>query len=204
MGGIALVAMALGRRSQPLPLLSAAVLILVLLNPFLARSVGFALSAVATAAIVLIAPVWTDRLSRRMPRWLAVALAVPAAAQLACTPLLVAVFGQATPWAIPANLLAAPAVAPATIVGIVTAAVAVASPSVAAAFAWVAAVPAGWLALVARSMAALPGADARWPTGLAGLALLAISSVPVVAVARLVVWHRRNVRVRDMLAPWPL
>jgi competence protein ComEC len=204
MGGIALVAVSLGRRSQPLPLLSGAVLLLVLLNPFLARSVGFALSVAATAAIVLIAPTWTSRLSRWMPRPIAVAVAVPAAAQLACTPLLVAVFGQATPWAIPANLLAAPAVAPATIAGIVTAAVAVASPTIAAVLAWVAALPAGWLALVARAMAALPGASARWPTGFAGLSLLGAVLLAVVALSQVVVRRRRGALLRDMLAAWPL
>ena len=203
MGAIALVALSMGRRSQPMPLLSAAVLLLVLLNPFLARSVGFALSVVATAAIVVVAPAWTARLSRRMPRSLAVAIAVPAAAQLACTPLLVTVFGQATPWAIPANLLAAPAVAPATIAGIVTALVAVVSPALAGVLAWTAALPAAWLALVARSMAALPGAAARWPTGLHGLLLLAAAAAVVGAAARVVVWRHRSARVRDMLAPWP-
>ena len=192
MGGIALLAMALGRRSQPVPLLSGAVLLLLLLNPFLSRSVGFALSAVATAAIVVVAPRWTERLSRHMPRALALAVAVPAAAQLACTPLLVAVFGQATPWAIPANLLAAPAVPPATIAGIVTAAVSVASPAVGTAVAWIAALPAAWLALVARSMSALPAANARWPTGLAGLALLAATAVIAAGVARVLIRGRRD------------
>ena len=203
MGAIALAAVSLGRRSQPIPLLSAAVLLLVLLNPFLARSVGFALSVVATAAIVIVAPAWAARLSRRMPRTLAVAIAVPAAAQVACTPLLVTVFGQATPWAIPANLLAAPAVAPATIAGIVTAVVAALSATLAAALAWTAALPAWWLAVVARSMAALPGAAARWPTGLTGLSLLALAAIAA-AVARGVVRRHRTAALRDMLAPWPL
>jgi competence protein ComEC len=201
MGGIALVAVSMGRRAQPVPLLAAAVLGLVLVNPFLARSVGFALSVVATAAIVVVAPVWAAWLSRWMPRWLAVAVAVPAAAQLACTPLLVMVFGQATPWAVPANLLAAPAVAPATIAGIVTAFVAVVSPPLAVLTAWVAALPAGWLALVARSLAALPGSAARWPTGLGGLLLL-VDAGSAAAVAALLV-RRRAAAARDMLEPWP-
>jgi competence protein ComEC len=200
MGAVAIAAMALGRRVQAVPLLAAAVLLLVLVDPFLARSVGFALSVMATAAIVLLAPSWTDVLARWLPRPLAVAVAVPAAAQLACTPLLVVVFGQATPWAIPANLLAAPAVAPTTVAGIVTAAVAVAAPPVAALPAWAAAVPAGWLALVARSMAALPGADARWPQGAAGL----VTAVAVVAaVGATVVVRRRASAARAMLAAWP-
>jgi competence protein ComEC len=177
------------------------VLALVLVNPFLARSIGFALSVVATAAIVVIAPVWAASLSRRMPRWLAVALAVPAAAQLACTPLLVTVFGQATPWAVPANLLAAPAVAPATIAGIVTAGIALVAPPLGAVSAWTAALPTGWLALVARSVAALPGSAARWPAGPAGVALLGVAGVAAAVVALLV--RRRAAEPRDMLEPWP-
>jgi competence protein ComEC len=115
--------------------------------------------------------------------------------------LLVTVFGQATPWAVPANLLAAPAVAPATIAGIVTAGLAVVAPPIAAMSAWLAALPAGWLALVARSLAALPGSAARWPSGPAGLALLGCSGVATVVVV--VVVRRRAGVARDMLEPWP-
>jgi competence protein ComEC len=201
MGGAALVATSVGRRTQPMPLLSAAVLLLMLTNPFLSRSVGFALSVVATAAIVLLAPRWTDVLSRRMPRWLALAVAVPAAAQLACTPLLVLVFGQATPWAIPANLLAAPAVGPATVAGVVTALVATASPTMACVLAWAAALPAAWLALVARSMAALPGSAARWPAGPSGVGLLA--ALVATAVTSVHLARRRASSRRAMLETWP-
>ena len=199
MGGAALLAMSVGRRVQPLPLLSAAVLLLVLTNPFLGRSVGFALSVVATSAIVLLAPRWADALSRRMPPWLALAVAVPAAAQVACTPLLVLVFGQATPWAVPANLLAAPAVGPATVAGVVTAVVAVLSPVVGSVLAWAAALPAGWLALVARSMAALPGAAARWPAGVTGVGLLGL----LAATVTLLFVGRRLAARRAMLETWP-
>jgi competence protein ComEC len=200
MGAVALLAMSVGRRTQPLPLLSGAVLALVLTNPFLARSAGFALSVLATAAIVVLAPRWTVTLSRQMPRPLALAIAVPAAAQLACTPILVLVFGQATPWAVPANLLAAPAVAPATIVGVVAAVVAVASIGAASVVVWVAALPAGWLAAVARSMAALPGAGAGWPAGWRGLAALAATATMATVVVAV---RRRPSFVRAMLGAWP-
>jgi competence protein ComEC len=200
MGAAALLAMSAGRRTQPLPLLSGAVFLLVLANPFLGRSAGFALSVIATGAIVLLAPRWTDVLSRRMPRPLALAVAVPAAAQIACTPVLVLVFGQATPWAVPANLLAAPAVAPATVAGVVAAVVAVASPVIAAGLAWVAALPAAWLAFVARSMAALPGAAAGWPTGPVGVLLLLVVMAAPVVVARL---RRPASSLRAMLGAWP-
>jgi len=194
MGGAALAAGAAGRRTHPLPLLAGAVLLLVLVDPFLARDPGFALSVLATASIVLWARPLADQLARWMPRGLAVAVAVPAVAQLACTPVLVAVFGQLSPLAIPANLLAAPAVAPATVIGVVVAVIATVALPLASLLAWVAAVPAGWLALVARSMAGLPGANAR-PS--VPLLIGAIAASGVVYASR-----RRSSALRAMLGAW--
>jgi competence protein ComEC len=199
MGAVALGAMLLGRRARPLPALATAVLLLVLVDPFLARDAGFALSVLATAAIVVLGPPWTAALSRRLPVPLAASIAVPVAAQLACTPVIVGVFGQLTPWAVPANLLAAPAVAPATLLGIACAVVAVVTPTVAGALAWVATVPVWWLAVVARTLAALPGAGLGWPRGAAGLALLAAAGGALVGVVRVA----RRARGRAILCRWP-
>jgi len=199
MGSIALVGMSLGRRAQPLPLLSAAVLLLVLIDPFLGRAPGFALSVLATGGIVGLAPGWTRRLSRRMPAPVAAAIAVPAAAQVVCTPVLVLLFGQVTPWAVVANLLAAPAVAPATLAGIGTALIAVVVPQVAAVGALAAAVPAWWLSFVARAVAALPGSHTHWPTGSVGAALVAAVTV---AAAGIVARRRLSAR-RAMLGGCP-
>jgi competence protein ComEC len=179
------------------------VLILVTINPFLARSVGFALSVVATAALLTIAPVWARSLSRWMPTWLATVIAVPAAAQLACTPILVLVFGQLTPYAIPANLLAAVAVPVATVLGVVAAVVASASVTTAIPIAWLGALPTTWIALVARAMAALPAADLTWPGGTtADLAVTVL--LLVVAGPRLLRLARvETSAVRAILGRWP-
>jgi competence protein ComEC len=150
------------------------------------------MSVLATAAIVTVAPVWTARLSRLMPQPAAAALAVPLAAQLACTPVIVAVFGQLTPYAVPANLLAAPAVAPATLAGIACAIAGVAWPDLAGALAWVAGLPAAWLVLVARAGAALPGSGLSWPTGSHGLFLLAAVACLAGAVVYGVMRRRRR------------
>ena len=98
--------------------LGAATLGLLLVDPGLASAAGFALSVLATAGILLLAPRWRDALARWLPRWLAEAVAVPAAAQLACTPLVAAISGQVSLVAVLANLLAAPAVGPATVLGL--------------------------------------------------------------------------------------
>jgi competence protein ComEC len=177
MGGLVLAAMAAGRRVAALPALSAAVLLLVCVDPFLARSVGFVLSVCATAALLTVAPRWTERLATRMPRPVAAAIAVPAAAQLACTPVLLLAFGQLTPYAVPANLLAAPAVAPATVLGVVCAVVATLWPPLGAPVAWLGAVPTALIALVARSLAGLPGAALRWPGGWLPWAVVSVVTV---------------------------
>jgi competence protein ComEC len=164
MGGLVLLALLAGRRLAALQVLAVTVLGLVCIDPFLARSVGFVLSVSATAGILIVAPRWATRLARHMPMPIAIAIAVPAAAQLACTPVLVMAFGQLTPYAIPANLLAAPAVVPATVLGVVCAALAPFS-RLATATAWLAAAPTAIVALVAHTFATLPGAGTRWPAG---------------------------------------
>jgi competence protein ComEC len=199
MGAVVLIASFVGRRSASLPILSASVLLLMLVDPFLARSPGFAMSVLATAAIVVVAPTWTQRLSRHVPRPVAAAIAVPAAAQLACTPVLVAAFGQLTPLAIPANLLAAPAVAPATLAGICCALVAVVAPSVAVVPAHLAGLAAEWLAIVARTLSSLPGAGLHGPSGPPGVALVGAGS----AVAWLLARTLRRRRSREMLDACP-
>lgn len=171
MGAIALLAMLAGRRRSALPALSAAVLVLVAVDPFLGRSVGFVLSVVATGALILIAPGWANRLERHLPRWLAVAVAIPAAAQLACTPVLILVFGRLTPYAVLANLLAAPAVVPATILGVLTAGIAEIVPSLARVTAVLGAVPVWWIAAVARGTAGLPGAGLRTTAGVTAIVI---------------------------------
>jgi competence protein ComEC len=160
MSAVMLLAMFTGRRTAARSSLAVAVTLLAVLDPFLARSVGFVLSVVATAGIVLLAPAWTRRIETRMPRALAIAIAVPAAAQLACTPVLIVTFGQLTPYAVPANLVAGPAVVPATVLGVAAAVVAPISLSLARPLVWVADLPAAVIAWVAHAFAALPGAAA--------------------------------------------
>jgi competence protein ComEC len=171
MGVIALLALATGSRRQAMPALCAAVLGLVLLSPDLAAQPGFALSTLATAGLLVVAPVWRERLARRLPEWLAEALAVPAAAQLACTPVVVALSGQLGLLAVPANLLAVPAVAPATVLGVLAALVAPVWLPAAKAVAWAAWLPTHWLVVVAHVGARQPGAGVSIPSGWTGTAI---------------------------------
>src|SRR6201999_3638949 len=94
-------------------------------NPLLADSASFAMSALATAALVVIAPVWTDALRRRRgPTILATPFAVAAAAHVVTAPLAAGLSGQVSLVAIPANVLAEPVVAAVTVLGFAGAVVA--------------------------------------------------------------------------------
>ena len=97
MGTVGLIGMGHHGRRRGTRALGAAVLLLLLFDPWLALSLGFALSALATAGILWLAPGWRDRLMRWLPRWVAEAVSVPLAAQIACTPLVAAISGPGQP-----------------------------------------------------------------------------------------------------------
>ncbi|WP_318211159.1 ComEC/Rec2 family competence protein [Streptomyces sp. SJL17-1] len=186
-GLVVLLAIGTGRRRSLIPALAAAVLILVLYDPWLARSYGFLLSVLATGALLTVAPRWSEALRRRgVPDRLAEALAASLAAQAVCAPVVVVFAARVSLVAIPANLFAELAVAPATVFGFATLAVAAVWMPAAEVLAWVAGWPAGWIARVARTGAALPGAELSWPGGWwGGLALALVTAVVVFAARKL-------------------
>ncbi|MFD4278166.1 ComEC/Rec2 family competence protein [Streptomyces cyaneofuscatus] len=189
-GLITLLAIGTGRRRSLIPALAAAVVLLVLYDPWLARSYGFLLSVLATGALLTLAPRWSAALQRRgMPVRFAEVLAAAAAAQAVCAPVVVVLASRVSLVAIPCNLLAEFAVAPATVFGFAALAVAPVAPPVAELLAWVAGWPAGWIASVARTGADLPGAEAPWPGGWAGAALLALLTVLSVLLAPRLIRH---------------
>ena len=183
MGTVALVGLGSNGRERGTRCLGVAVLGLLLLEPGLAVSAGFALSVLATGGILLLGPPWRDALRRWLPRWAAEAVAVPLAAQVACTPVVTAISGQVSLVAVAANLLAAPAVAPATVLGLAGGLVGLAwmplGQVVAAPAAW----SVGWIVVVARHGAALPTPSIDWGTGPAALALVGALTVATVLVA---------------------
>ena len=184
MGVVGILALVSGSRRSALPSLCAAVLVLVLLDPDLAAAPGFALSVLATAGLLVLAPPWRVALARRLPGWLADAIAVPAAAQVMCGPIVVAISGTLGVLAVPANLLAVPAVAPATVLGVLAALSAPVFLPLAQGIAWLAYLPTAWLVLVARTGAAVPGAGLGWPDGSRGALLLAFVSVLALVLLR--------------------
>jgi competence protein ComEC len=193
-GLIMLLALATGRRAAPLAALAGATLLLMLVDPWLALSYGFALSAVATAGLLTLGPRWAEALTRRgWPAWAAEALACAAAAQALCGPVLVAKAARVSLVAIPCNLLAEAAVAPATLLGFAALATAPVSMAVAEFLAWLASFPTEWIIALARFASGLPGAEVAWPGGWGGAALLA--AVTCATVACLPVLRNRLVAV---------
>ncbi|MEU5535880.1 ComEC/Rec2 family competence protein [Streptomyces sp. NPDC020362] len=189
-GTVALLALATGRRRSLIPALATAVLLLVLYDPWLARSYGFLLSVLATGALLVLAPGWSEALRRRrVPPRLAEALAAAAAAQAVCAPVVVVLSARVSLVAVPCNLLAEAAVAPATVLGFAALATAPVAMPVAKLFAWGASWPAGWIARVARTGAALPGGGVDWPGSWAGALLLAVVTVAVVLAGRRLLRH---------------
>ncbi|TDV38685.1 ComEC/Rec2 family competence protein [Actinophytocola oryzae] len=197
MGVVGLLALAVGRQRAALPALGVAVIVLVLWDPALAVSIGFALSVLATGGLVLIAPRWAERLADGgVPRGLAQALAVPAAAHLVTAPVVAGFAGQVSMVAIVANLLAAPVVAPATVVGVLAAVVAPVASWPAELLVRLAGPEADWLIFVARHGAEVPGAVVAWPTGWLGGLLLAVCVALLLVALR---WRRVRVLVAVML-----
>lgn len=185
MGLLAMAALLTGRTRPALPALSATVLLLILADPGLAMSPGFALSTLASGTLLVLAPGWRASLIGRGVRpGVAEAIAVPLAAQVVCGPVIAVFAGQVSVVAVLANLLAAPAVPFATVAGVTAAVLAPVSQPLARLAAEVAAVPCWWLVQVARSGASLPAASLPWPTGSFGGLLLLVASVALLGCVR--------------------
>lgn len=178
MAAIAMLGVLLGRTGAGVSVLALAVAALLVADPWLAASLGFALSAAATGALLLAAGPLADGFGRWMPAPVALALSVPLAAQLACGPLLVLIDARVPLYGVVANMLAAPAAPVGTIAGLLAcllAAVPVVGPGLAG-LAWV---PAAWVSATATTMAAFPASSVPWPEGVAGLLLLALVGAAV-------------------------
>ena len=190
MGSVALLGLGSGGRERGVRALGVAVLVLLLIDPWLVLSVGFALSTLATAGILLLAPPWRDALTRWLPRWLAEAVAVPLAAQLACTPVVAAISDQVSLVAVAANMVAAPAVGPATVLGLLGGLVLLVSEPVGRAVGAGAGGCAWWITEVAEQAARLPTAATAWPASAGSIALLSVLCLGLAAVLPAVLARR--------------
>jgi competence protein ComEC len=200
MGAIALAGMLSSRRRQAIPALSATVLILLAVAPHLAVDVGFALSVLATAALVVIAPVWSRRLvGRGCPKPLADALAVAWAAHVVTAPLVAGISGRVSLVAAGANLAVAPVIAPITVLGSAGAVLCLLWPAGAQLLIRFTGPELWWVLAVAKWAAGVPAATVPVPAGVPGVVLVAAATVLVVLLAKLL-WRWRWFRIAVGLA----
>jgi competence protein ComEC len=194
MAAITLLALVTHRRRQAIPVLSAAVIALMIAAPELAVDIGFALSVSATAALVVVAPAWSRRLvARGWPKPLADALSVAVAAQLVTAPLVAAISGTFSVVAVVANLAAAIVVVPITVIGTAAAGLAVVWPAGADLLIRFTGPELWWLLTVARCSAGVPGASLPVPDGISGaLTVFAVGAGAFLALR----WCRRRVSAR--------
>ncbi|HSE08683.1 MAG TPA: DNA internalization-related competence protein ComEC/Rec2 [Nocardioidaceae bacterium] len=177
MGSVALIGMGSNGREKGVRALGVAVLALLLLDPWMALSLGFVLSALATAGILFLAPPWRDALSTWTPRWLAEAIAVPLAAQIACTPVVAAISDQVSLVAVAANMVVAPAVGPATVLGLAGGLVVLLVEPAGVMLGRGAGWCAWWIIAAAKHSAALPTAAVGWSSAWGSVLLLCILSL---------------------------
>ena len=173
MGLVALAALGAGGGRRGLRHLAVAVLLLVLVDPFLARSLGFTLSVLASGGIVWWASSWVSA-ATWLPRPLAEAVAVPLAAHLATLPVVAAISGAVSVSGLAANAVAGPFVGPATVLGFAAAGLSLLSGWPAGVAGWGASWCAQVIIWVAHAGAALPGSSWRWPTSPAALVVLGV------------------------------
>ncbi|GAB3454732.1 ComEC/Rec2 family competence protein [Kineococcus endophyticus] len=190
MGGVGMAGLAAGRPTRGIPVVAAAALVLLVADPWLAREFGFVLSVLATTALVLLARPWAERLTRAgVPRVVAYAVAVPVAAQAVCGPVVALLQPAVNVVSVPANIAVAPAVGPATVLGLAATLLSPVWPAGAAVVAWPAGWCAAWIAAVARAAAQAPTSVAV-PPGVAGALVVALLTLLVLgAVAAVLRWR---------------
>ena len=184
MGALALVILEGGWRAKPIGILVASVVALLLVVPGWLLDVGFQLSVMATAGLMVSArPLeqgLADRLPKVVPGWFAGALAVPLAASLWTLPLQLLHFGVVPSYAVPANLVVTPLLTPITLGAMALACLAVLVPPlvplVCGPVAWLC----GVLLVVVRWFAGLP--MAQWQLGKASPGLVLLFALALAAL----------------------
>jgi competence protein ComEC len=171
MGAAGVLAALAGRPASRWHAVFLAALVTLLLNPRSSGDPGWQLSFAAVLAILALARPLADALSRprpeadgastrglRLPRPVAEAAAVTLSATLGTAPLIAFHFERLSVASVPANLLAAPAVAPIMWLGMLSAVAGQVAAAPAALLNALCAYPLGYVAWLAHATARLPGA----------------------------------------------
>ncbi len=152
-----------GWHASPLRLLAVTVTVLTLVDPLIARSIGWWLSAGATAGIALLARPLAKRLPG--PRWFAEPAAASLAAQLGVMPVSVLVFHRLPLFGLAANLLAGAPAGFVMVWGIPAALVSGALPWLAPLLQFPSLLATRWVLVVARVASAAEPDVSVWVSG---------------------------------------
>ncbi|MDR2931462.1 MAG: ComEC/Rec2 family competence protein [Propionibacteriaceae bacterium] len=180
MGLVALMALGRGTgHGGAIRGLCLAVMGLCWLDPWMSRSWGFILSALACLGIIWWGRRWSELLGRWLPAPVAEAMAIPLAAQVSTQPVICWLSGAVSVSGLLANAGAAPWVGPATVVGLIAALVSPVSATVASWAGYIA----GWCAqpilLVGHGLAGLPGSSHWWPATVWGMLIVTAACLAV-------------------------
>lgn len=160
----------LGRGTNPIYSLASAVLLLLIIDPGLAVDVGFGLSAFATAGLVGLTPLIYQKLESKLPKYLAAAVAATCAAQVYTLPIILYLQPSLPLYSVVANLLVEVAVAPITILGLISVLLAQPLPIAAMLFSWLASIGAQWIVFISQQLSQLPFVRLHFLPGVWGIA----------------------------------
>ena len=171
MAASVLIGVSLGRKTAPMSALALSVIVLLIADPWLSVDFGFALSVAATAGLLVLTQPITARLQPHLPTWLAIAVAVSLSAQILCLPILLQLQSGIATYALPANVLAEPLVAPVTVLGICACLIAWLFPPAAWCLTYLASEATWLIAKIANYFSSQQNVTLGWPTGIAGVTL---------------------------------
>jgi competence protein ComEC len=186
MAGAVLVAIAIGRKAAALDALALSVIFLLIADPWLSTDFGFALSVAATAGLLLLTEPLSRKLALHLPNWAAISIAIAVSAQIFCLPILLQLQNGLSTYALPANLLAEPVVAPITVLGILALVFAVPFPWLASQLSFVASIGTFYISKLAEYFASLPNESLTWPVGALGTA------AAIAVILGFVLWLRSS------------
>lgn len=180
MAATVIAAMWLGRGVSPMRALALSMVILLCFDPWLAIDFAFSLSVFSTLGILVLAPAIYERLSK-LPKPLAVGLAVSFSAQLYCIPVMLMLQPELPVFGVLANILAEPMVAPVTVLGITAVFLSPFLPGISSLLTFIASLGTWWIALVANRLGELPQATLPWPNDFLGLSLAVLMALAITA-----------------------
>jgi competence protein ComEC len=201
MGAAGLVAAMAGRPASRWYAVGLAGTLTLLMNPRAAGEPGWQLSFAAVIALLVLARPLRDICARAMPGPVAEAAAMTVAATIGTAPLLALHFGELSVVSLPANLLAAPAVAPIMWLGMLSTAVAQVSAGLAAPLNALDGPLLAYLAALARGAGSLP--NAVLPVTLRSAGGIAAACIVPAALSAGILGLRRRLPPRGGPSPLP-